>query len=140
MLIRGIDTKQSPVVLFDGGCGLCHGFVTFVMKRDPQKIIRFASLSSEIGKELLIKFDLPTQDFKTVVVIDNGHCYTRSIAGLRVMKRLKGLWPATYSLAILPAFIRDAIYDYISSNRYQWFGTKDLSALKEGGNSQRFLN
>ena len=44
-----MDRRSAPgaVVLFDGVCNLCNGFVQFVIPRDPDAYFRFAALDSE---------------------------------------------------------------------------------------------
>lgn len=52
-----MTSKQIPnrVLLFDGVCNLCNGAVQFIIKRDPNGLISFASLQSETGQSLLKK-------------------------------------------------------------------------------------
>ncbi|MEC8251574.1 MAG: DCC1-like thiol-disulfide oxidoreductase family protein, partial [Planctomycetota bacterium] len=33
---------DNPLILFDGECNLCNGFVQFVIRRDPRARFRFA--------------------------------------------------------------------------------------------------
>ena len=40
----GADTR--PLLLYDGKCRLCDGFVAFLIKRDPAKHLRFCALQS----------------------------------------------------------------------------------------------
>ena len=40
----------SPVILFDGVCNLCNGFVQFVIARDPAARFRFAALQSATAR------------------------------------------------------------------------------------------
>ena len=89
----------------------------------------FASLQSETGKKLLQKFDLPTSDFHSLILINNNEYYTRSTAALKVVKEFSGLWPAVYILMIIPKPIRDFVYDFIAKNRYRWFGKKEQCFL-----------
>lgn len=47
------------VVLFDGVCNLCNGFVQFIIRHDPAGRFRFAALQSEAGQALLAAHGLP---------------------------------------------------------------------------------
>jgi predicted DCC family thiol-disulfide oxidoreductase YuxK len=40
-------SSNHPILLFDGVCNLCNGFVQFIIRRDPEARFRFASLQSE---------------------------------------------------------------------------------------------
>lgn len=53
---------------------------------------------------------------------EDGKLYTRSTAALRVCLRLGGAWPLLYGLIIIPAPLRNMVYDLIARNRYKWFG------------------
>ena len=95
--------KQHPILLFDGVCNLCNGAVQFIIKRDPQAKIRFASLQSDTGKYFLRKLNMSESDFDTAVLVTNKNYYTESAMGLHTAKHLSGIWPVLYSLIILPA-------------------------------------
>jgi predicted DCC family thiol-disulfide oxidoreductase YuxK len=118
-------TYPHPVIFFDGVCNLCTGSVQFVIRHDPKQLFRFASLQSETGQRLLSAFELPLTEFGSFILLENGKVYTRSAGALRVTKKLNGLWPMLSALLIIPAFIRNAVYNYVAKNRYKWFGQKN---------------
>ena len=122
------DTN-SPVILFDGVCNLCSSSVQFVIKHDPKKQFRFASLQSDFGQSVLKKFNLPANQLNSFILLENDKIYTRSGGALRVTKKLNGLWPALYAFIIVPPFIRNAVYNFIAKNRYKWFGKKEACWL-----------
>lgn len=114
-----------PVILFDGLCNLCSSSVQFVIKHDPQRRFRFASLQSQYGQQLLQQQGLPATEFSSFILYQDGKVYTKSTAALRVARQLNGLWPLLYGFIIIPAFIRNAVYNFIARNRYRWFGKRD---------------
>lgn len=116
---------MDSVILFDGICNLCNSSVQFIIKRDPAKKFRFASLQSEFGKQFLATHGLPQNEYNSFILYDNGIVYTRSTAALKVFGKLNGGWPAFYSLIVIPRFIRDFLYDVIARNRYRWFGRRE---------------
>ena len=118
-----------PVILFDGLCNLCSGSVQFVIKHDPRHQFRFASLQSHYGQQLLQQSGLPTQAFNSFILYQDGKVYTKSTAALRVARQLNGLWPLLYGFIIVPAFIRNAVYNFIARNRYRWFGKREACWL-----------
>jgi predicted DCC family thiol-disulfide oxidoreductase YuxK len=131
--------EPSPVIYFDGVCNLCTGSVQFVLKRDKKKIFRFASLQGEGGRKMLKAHQLPAQNYKTFIVDEGGEIFTRSTAALRVFRHLGGAWPLLYAFIIVPAFIRDAVYNFISNNRYSWFGKTDECWLPKAEWKNRFI-
>jgi predicted DCC family thiol-disulfide oxidoreductase YuxK len=137
-----LDEEAVPseaILLFDGVCNLCNASVNFIIDRDPRGRIRFASLQSETGQKLLERFELPTSDFDTMVLVEGDRCYRRSTAGLRVARRLRQPWPLLYGLIIVPRPLRDAVYRLVAHNRYRWFGQNEACRVPTPELRERFL-
>lgn len=132
--------NDHPVILFDGVCNLCNGAVQFVIRHDRTGIFKFASLQSESGQQLLKKYDLPLTDFNSFALIQNGVAFTRSTAALKVARLLKGPISLLYGFIIVPAFIRNAVYNLIAKNRFRWFGKMDHCMIPTPALRARFLN
>ncbi len=121
------DSVSSPsVILFDGVCNLCNGFVQFLILRDPKRRYRYASLQSETGKKLMEEVGLSLVQIDSVILIEGGKAYTHSDVALRVSAHMGALWPLFQVFYLLPKFIRDAIYNWIARNRYKWFGKREF--------------
>lgn len=133
-----MSTKDGPVILFDGVCNLCSGAVQFIIRRDTAARYRFASLQSVAAKSLLKDFNI-SEELKTFILIENNQVYKRSTAALRVARHLTGAWPLLYGFIIIPAFMRDAVYDWIGRNRYRWFGKKEECMIPSPSIQSRFL-
>ncbi len=131
--------EASPVIYFDGVCNLCTGAVQFVLKRDRKEVFQFASLQGEAGQKMLLENELPSHHYKSFIIEENGKIYTGSTAALRVLKLLGGLWPVLYVFIIVPPFVRDAVYNFISDHRYKWFGKKESCWLPKPEWEKRFL-
>jgi predicted DCC family thiol-disulfide oxidoreductase YuxK len=58
----------------------------------------------------------------TLVFFNDGKILIRSTAVLTVMKTLPYPWRLLGIFTIVPVFLRDAVYKFIASNRYRWFG------------------
>ena len=129
----------QPVILFDGVCNFCNSAVNFTLKRNSKADIFFAPLQSEAGQKLLQQHDLPPDDMKSFVFIENNTVYNRSTAALKVCSHLRGLWPLCYGFIIVPKFIRDGIYNWIAKNRYKWFGKKETCMIPTPEVKTRFL-
>lgn len=123
------ETKNHPVILFDGICNLCNSSVQYVIKHDPGKMFRFASLQSSFGQKILSEYKLPADTFNSFVLLSGNKIYTRSTAALMVAKKLKGFIKLLHGFIIFPKFIRDGMYNIIAKNRYKWFGKKDACWL-----------
>lgn len=117
--------SEHPVILFDGVCNLCNSAVQFVIERDKKKLFRFASLQSEYGQSQLKKHCLLDKNIDSIVLVDEGKTYIKSTAALRIAKKMGGLYPLAYAFIIVPAFIRNWVYDFVARNRYRWFGKQD---------------
>ncbi|MEI9918283.1 MAG: thiol-disulfide oxidoreductase DCC family protein [Bacteroidota bacterium] len=115
----------GPIILFDGVCNLCNQSVQFVIRHDPRSKFRFAALQSDFGQQQLREHHFDTEEFVSVILVVGNKAYDRSRAALEIARRLNGLWPLLYVFVIVPPFIRNFVYDWISKNRYRWFGKKD---------------
>jgi len=115
---------QSPVILFDGVCNLCSGTVQFIINKDKKNVFKFASLQSELGQQILNSQKLSTTAFNSFILYQDGQIYSRSTGALKVAGQLSGGWKLLSALLFIPAFLRDAVYNTISRNRYKWFGQK----------------
>lgn len=141
------DKKQSAlagaagrdVVLFDGVCNLCNGAVDFILDRDPEGKLAFASLQSGAGQELLAQHGLSTENFDSVVLLKEGKVYRKSTAALEIAGRLKGAWPMLKVFKLVPRPLRDAIYNFIGRNRYNFFGKREQCRMPTPEIRNRFL-
>ncbi|MFZ1699278.1 MAG: thiol-disulfide oxidoreductase DCC family protein [Pyrinomonadaceae bacterium] len=130
---------MSSIVLFDGVCNFCNGAVNFIIRHDAGKKFSFAPLQSEIGQQMKAKYEIG-DDIDSVVLIENGRAYMHSAAGLRIAKRLGGVWSLGYVFIIVPAFIRDSCYKVFAKYRYRLFGRQDACMLPTPDVRKRFLS
>lgn len=113
------------LVLFDGVCNLCNDSVKFLIKRDKKKKFRYASLQSNIGQKVLWEIDLDPKKTDSIVFLAEGATFTKSTAALRIAKSLGGIWSILEVLLLIPAPIRNLVYDVIAKNRYKCYGKKE---------------
>lgn len=128
------------IVLFDGVCNLCNKSVQFILKRDKKKQFLFASLQGKFGQEVLKKHNFSTESLNTLILIEGDKVFIRSTGVLRMMKHLGGRWSLLYGFIIFPAIIRDAVYNWVSKNRYKWFGKREECMIPTAELKERFLN
>jgi len=130
---------EKSIILFDGVCNLCNGFVNFLIARDSKNQFLFGSLQSPQATEILTRFNAPTTEMTTVILTENGQLYSRSTAVLKIFRKMGGLWPLLYAFIIIPPFIRDPIYHLIAKNRYRMFGRKDACMIPTPALKAKFL-
>ncbi len=128
------------IVLFDGVCNLCNSGVQFIIKKDKRNLFKFAALQSDFGKELLVKYQIDTKSLNTFVYVNKDKAYIKSTAALKIAKALKRGWQIFYIFIIIPAFIRNFIYDFIAKNRYRWFGKKESCMIPTPELKAKFLD
>jgi predicted DCC family thiol-disulfide oxidoreductase YuxK len=131
--------RDTPVILFDGVCNLCNSSVQYVIKHDARKIFRFAALQSDAGQAILKQHNLSSTDFNSFILLQNNTVYTKSTAALLVAKQLDGIVKVLYGFIIVPAFIRNAVYNIIAKNRYRWFGKQTSCMMPTIDLQSRFL-
>jgi len=128
------------VILFDGVCNMCNGFVQFVIKRDKKNVFQFASLQSKYGKGLLEHYHFNSVQYDTVILYDGNTVCTRTDASLRILNSLGGIWKLTAVLKVVPRFMRNPIYDMLARNRYKLFGKRDTCMVPTAELKAKFLD
>ena len=131
--------ENNRIILFDGVCNLCSAFLQFVYKYDHKKTYKFTWIQEEKGNEILEWFQLPTDEYETIVLIENGQPYFKSKAFLNIVRNLCFPWPVLSVGVIIPNFVRDWIYDMVARTRYRLFGKKDRCLMPTGELLNRFL-
>lgn len=127
------------LLLFDGVCNLCTGSVRFIIPRDPQGNIHFASLQSDAGQKILSDYGLSTEDFDTMVFVQDGKAYLRSDAVLKIAGYLRWPWSMLRAFLWVPRFIRDWFYLRVARSRYRWFGKSESCMIPTPEIKSRFL-
>lgn len=128
------------IVLFDGLCNLCDGAVRFMIDRDRDARLRFASLQSDVARELLGRFGRTAEAVPaSIIVIDGDRIFERSAATLHIARVLGAPWSFASVFAIVPEAIRDIVYRSIARNRYAIFGTRDACRIPTPAEAERFL-
>lgn len=132
--------NSEAVIMFDGVCNLCNATVNFVIDRDSDRYFRYAALQSEAGQCFLDKHNRSVSDFDSVILQEGDTFYTKSTAALRIARKLDGAWPLLYLFIIVPAFLRNIVYDFIARNRYKWFGRQDECRIPDQELKSLFLD
>jgi predicted DCC family thiol-disulfide oxidoreductase YuxK/uncharacterized membrane protein YphA (DoxX/SURF4 family) len=135
-----ISGEVGSVLLFDGVCNLCNGWVDFLIRRDRRARLRFASLQSGWAERLGFLDDGRIDgDLASVVLVHDGHVFTESDAAIRSAAAL-GRWYGLAGLClILPRFLRDDTYRLIARNRYRLFGKRSTCRVPTPEERSRFV-
>ena len=139
-MTNDLPRSDHALILFDGVCNLCNGAVNFIIDRDPDGYFRFAPLQSDVAQEHLAGTPAAGTTLDTIVLVENGTPYMRSTAALRIARRLTAPWPLLALFLAVPRPLRDAVYNGIARNRYDWFGRRDQCRLPTPELKARFLD
>lgn len=132
--------NPHPTLFFDGVCNLCNGAVQWLILRDRKGLLRFASLQSDLGRRLMQEHGLDPDRLDSLILYHEGKLLMKSQAVLQLADLLG--WPYRLGLVfrLLPALLRDSIYDWVARNRYRWFGKKEACMLPRPEWKARFLD
>jgi predicted DCC family thiol-disulfide oxidoreductase YuxK len=128
---------DRQIIFFDGVCNLCNGFVDFLVSRDKEQVFFFAPLQGETAR-LRLAADVPAK-LNSVVLWNQGQILEKSDAALMILQQLGGIWWLSRLFWIVPAFLRDLIYDLVAVNRYRLFGRRETCRLPTPEEKARFL-
>ena len=117
----------------------------WLLAKDAREVLSFAPLQGETAGRILARHPKADRSLATVlyardVDTENEMVYERSDAALMILRDLGGIWRALSWLRWMPRAFRDAVYDVIARNRYQWFGKLDTCQLPGPDESHRFLD
>ena len=136
--VPDFDDSQ-PIIVFDGHCALCSGWVQFVLKRDKRKQFNFIVAQSGLGEALYAHYGLKSEDYDTNLLISDGLVREKSDGSLAMFTRLGGVWRAMDIFRVIPTGLRDFIYDIIARNRLKWFGQRTNCFVPTADIKARFL-
>jgi predicted DCC family thiol-disulfide oxidoreductase YuxK len=129
----------QPLVLFDGVCNLCSGWVQFVLVHERERRLHFAAMQSATGQRVLRDLGLPLDVYESFLFIEEGGVHSKSEGFLRMLRHLRRPWPWLRLARILPRALADWAYDRIARNRYRLFGRRDTCMVPRADLAERFL-
>lgn len=132
--------SEGAVVVFDGVCVLCNGWVRFLLRYDRRGRYRFAAMQSASGRELLSRHGLDADDPLSFLLVDEAGAWTDSDAIGRVLHGLGGGWRVVSKMLLaVPRALRDRGYRFTARNRYRWFGRRAQCRVPGPAELDRFL-
>lgn len=132
--------KHKKLILFDGVCNLCNNSVQYVIKRDHKNIYLFAPLQSKVGQQIIEQFQIDTVKTDSILLYTNGKLYSKSTAALKVAATLGFSTNILSIFIVIPAFIRNWVYDFIAKNRYKWYGKKEACMIPTPELKSKFID
>lgn len=135
-------SSGRPLVLFDGVCNLCSAAVQWLIARDPDARLRYASLQSGAARAALEKVGAPGPGSlpDSIVFIDDEGVHVRSAAAIRIASKLGLPYSLLRGALLVPRPIRDALYRFVARNRYRWFGRREVCMRPSPDLASRFLD
>jgi predicted DCC family thiol-disulfide oxidoreductase YuxK len=131
--------NSTSLILFDGVCNLCCGWVQFLIRVDKKERFKFAALQSDAGKRVLTGLGLASESPETVIYLRGNRYFYASTAVLEILHDIGGAWKIVSLFRLIPRCIRDSVYRFIASRRYKFFGKKSSCMLSIPENEKRFL-
>ncbi|WP_299591191.1 thiol-disulfide oxidoreductase DCC family protein [uncultured Microbulbifer sp.] len=131
--------EGDRVVLFDGVCRLCSFWARFLLRFDRDRNFKLATVQSEEGQAILSFFNMPLDEYETMLLVEGSRMYVKSDAILRVVAQLPFPWSAVTGFRLIPAPLRDWVYDRVARNRYRLFGKRSQCAMPDAADEARFL-
>jgi predicted DCC family thiol-disulfide oxidoreductase YuxK len=131
--------NQFPVIIFDGICNLCCGWVQYLIRRDKTMKFRFVSIQSETGQKLLKQVQGKDKMTESIIYLKGDKCFRESSAVLEILTDLGGAWKLIAVLKLIPKPIRNKFYQLIAKKRYRYFGKRTTCLLPTPVNKKRFL-
>ncbi|MGD0902096.1 MAG: DCC1-like thiol-disulfide oxidoreductase family protein [Terracidiphilus sp.] len=147
--VSGLDEIGGRLlVVFDGNCGFCNGWVRWLLRRDRRDRLRFAPSSSPAVAPLLARHaELlePGGVPGTVLVFRNPlepkeQPLTRFAATLALLAELPPPWPAVAAaMGWIPGFLSDPLYRLVARWRYRIRGRLESCPIPTPEEQARFL-
>ena len=130
---------QYPVIIFDGICHLCCGWIRYLIRKDKTMKFRFATIQSETGQKVLNEVPENEKMMESIIYVKGNQYFRESSAILEILTDIGGFWKIVVVLKLIPKAIRDKIYQFIAKRRYRYFGKRTTCLLPTPENKKRFL-
>lgn len=124
------------IVVYDAHCGYAAGQS---MRHDRRRLLRFASMQGDTGRQLLAQAGVKADDVDTMLFVREGRAWRDSAAVLRIAHVLGWPWRLAWMGWFIPVTLRDALYRWAARNRYRWFGRSATCILPPPDAAHRFL-
>lgn len=131
---------QETIFFFDGDCGFCNATVLFLLDRTTLSPLLFCPLQSKYAENFFAEHGYQQTDLTTAYLFNNGRLFQKSSAVIKAIALAEGPIRHLRIFSAIPSFIRDGIYDFISSVRKQIQLGKGNCRLLTPLEKKRFLS
>lgn len=108
----------KPIVVFDGECGLCNGFVAWLVAHDEHRVFLLAGSAGEVGRAVIDAAGLPREiSESTMILWDGERARIQSDAVLGVLGGLGWPWKAAAAGLAVPRSWRNGVYRWRAARR-----------------------
>jgi predicted DCC family thiol-disulfide oxidoreductase YuxK len=128
-----------PIIVFDGDCALCSGWVQFALKHDKTQRYRFLAAQSPLRVAIYRHYGLSPTNYETNILIKDGVALFKAEGTLQMIAGLGFPWSLVNVFRVFPRSSRDAGYELIARNRLRWFGRRPTCFVPSPRYSGRFL-
>lgn len=138
---HGEGVNERDELFYDGGCGLCHRTVSFILNRGRKgEAFRFAPLGGVTFHQRLTPEHRAGLPDSVVILTASGEVLSRSRAVFRILYVLGGGWRLLGWMGqLLPRFLADAFYDRIALVRHRLFAKPvDICPMINSTQRKRF--
>jgi predicted DCC family thiol-disulfide oxidoreductase YuxK len=130
---------DRPIIVFDGMCVLCSGWVRFVLRHDRKGLYRFIPAQSALGRALYVHYGLDPEDYETNILIQDGRAWFKAGGTIRMLQNLGLPWSLAGALRIVPAAWLDPLYERLARNRFRLGGRLEACYRPDPRHEGRFL-
>lgn len=132
--------NNKYLILFDGICNLCNNSVNYIIRKDKKNRFVFAAIQSEIGGKIISELNIDTSKTDSIILLRNESEYHfKSTAALKIAQDLQFPTNLAIVFLVIPAFIRNWVYDIIARNRYKWYGKREACMIPTPELKAKFL-
>ncbi|MEY2832569.1 MAG: hypothetical protein RLZZ574_1827 [Cyanobacteriota bacterium] len=131
---------KEAIFFYDGNCGFCNATVLFLLERAKPTSLLFCALQSKYAEDFFTEQGYQQPDLITAYLFHNDCLYQKSSAVLKAITLIEGQVRHLGIFLAIPSFIRDGVYDFISSVRKQIKLGKSSCRLLTPQESRRFLS
>ena len=133
--------RPTALLFYDGGCGLCHLSVRFLLALDRKGALRFAPLGGKTFRELVPEAGRAALPDSLVLRTADGRLLVRSAAVLGSLRLLGGCGKALAGIArVVPTPLADRLYAAVARVRSRLLAPpRDACPPVAPGQRERFL-
>ena len=138
------SSMMKQVILFDGVCNLCNGFVDVLLRVDRDELFLLAPLQSDVGKKLLAQAGFAQgMNLDSVVLVqcqnETWSALAKADAVAEILRQLPRPWCWASTMRHLSPKVLESSYEWVASKRYQFFGKREACRMPKPQELKRFL-